>query len=100
MPISCKEFGEPFISKTVSAFIERLQRNGFQWEDKPFIELLEKYCTEISESEAIDKNGRIKKGIGEHQNRYFKGCCAVLRCGGGVMSLERKASLTYAGINI
>ena len=79
VPISCKEFGEPFISKTVSAFIERLQRNGFQWEDKPFIELLEKYCTEISESEAIDKNGRIKKGIGEHQNRYFKGCCAALR---------------------
>ena len=75
MPISCKEFGEPFISKTVSAFIERLQRNGFQWEDKPFIELLEKYCTEILKA-------------------------AVLRCGGGVMSLERKASLTYAGINI
>lgn len=79
IPISCKEFGLPFISKTVSGFIDRLQRNGFQWEDGTFIELLEKYCTEISADMALDRNGKIKKGIGEHKGRYFKGCCAALR---------------------
>ena len=79
VPISCKQFGVPFISKTVSAFIDRLQRNGFQWEDQPFIELLEKYCEEIPESEALDESGKIKKGVGIHQDRYFKGCCAALR---------------------
>ena len=79
IPSSCKEFGVPFISKRVSGYIERLQRSGFQWENGTFIELLEKYCMEIPEKEAIDSNGNIKKGIGEHKGRYFKGCCAGLR---------------------
>ena len=43
IPICCKEYGQPFLSKYVSEQIMRLQMHGFQWEDKPLPELLEKY---------------------------------------------------------
>lgn len=43
IPVCCKEFGQPFLSKQVSEWIERLQRAGFEWEDEPLEELLKKY---------------------------------------------------------
>lgn len=43
IPVSCKEYGQPFISKQVSDFISRLQKHNFQWEDEPYEILLEKY---------------------------------------------------------
>lgn len=43
IPACCKKYGQPFLSKYVSATIERLQRHGFLWEDEPFDVLLEKY---------------------------------------------------------
>ena len=43
IPVSCKEYGQPFLSKYVSDMILRLQRHGFKWEDKPFNELYEEY---------------------------------------------------------
>ena len=43
IPASCKEYGQPFLSKYVSGCIYSLQRNGFKWEDKPFEELLTEY---------------------------------------------------------
>jgi len=43
IPTCCKEFGQPFMSKYVSAHMERLQRHGFQWEDEPFDVLVERY---------------------------------------------------------
>lgn len=43
IPACCKEYGQPFLSKYVSEQIMRLQMHGFQWEDKPLPELLEKY---------------------------------------------------------
>lgn len=44
IPLSCKKYGQPFISKNVSEMIDRLQRHGFQWEDEPLDILLQKYC--------------------------------------------------------
>lgn len=44
IPISCREYGQPFISKNVSEMISRLQRYDFQWEDEEYEVLLEKYC--------------------------------------------------------
>ena len=38
IPITCKEYGQPFLSKQVSEFMMRLQKHNFQWEDKPFDE--------------------------------------------------------------
>lgn len=43
IPLCCREYGVPFLSKQVSEFIERLQRHGFKWEDKPFEELYKEY---------------------------------------------------------
>ena len=43
IPLSCKTYGQPFISKQTSEYIQRLQRHGFQWEDLTFEELLSKY---------------------------------------------------------
>ena len=42
-PLSCKRYGQPFLSKRVSEMISRLQRHNFKWEDKPFEELIKEY---------------------------------------------------------
>ena len=39
IPFCCKTYGQPFLSKQVSEWIERLQNHNFRWEDKPFVEL-------------------------------------------------------------
>ncbi|WP_077867631.1 phosphoadenosine phosphosulfate reductase family protein [Clostridium saccharobutylicum] len=43
IPITCKEHGQPFLSKQVSEWIDRLQRHNFMWEDKSFEELYKEY---------------------------------------------------------
>lgn len=43
IPLSCRQYGQPFMSKQVSEFIQRLQKYDFLWEDKPFNQLLEEY---------------------------------------------------------
>lgn len=43
VPLGCREYGLPFWGKEVSEKIERLQRHGFKWEDKPLDELLKEY---------------------------------------------------------
>lgn len=43
VPLGCRKYGVPFWSKYVSEMIERLQRHGFKWEDRPFEELYEEY---------------------------------------------------------
>lgn len=43
IPISCKKYGQPFVSKIASENIMRLQRHNFKWEDKPFDVLYEEY---------------------------------------------------------
>lgn len=48
IPVSCKEFGQPFLSKHVSEMCERLQRNGFGWADEPYETLAERYPRAIT----------------------------------------------------
>lgn len=43
IPTCCKKYGQPFLSKQVSEWIERLQRHNFSWKDKSFEELLNEY---------------------------------------------------------
>lgn len=43
IPLACRQYGQPFISKQVSEWISRLQRHGFKWEDRPFEELIKEY---------------------------------------------------------
>ena len=43
IPKACTTYGQPFLSKSVSEFISRLQKHNFKWEDKPFEELYAEY---------------------------------------------------------
>lgn len=43
IPTCCKIYGQPFLSKQVSEWIERLQRHEFKWEDETFDILIERY---------------------------------------------------------
>lgn len=43
IPLCCKEYGQPFLSKMVSFNISNLQSMGFKFEDKPLEQLLQEY---------------------------------------------------------
>ena len=43
IPMSCRQYGVPFLSKYVSEMIYRLQKHNFKWEDKPYEELVKEY---------------------------------------------------------
>ena len=43
IPITCRDDGQPFLSKQVSEFISRLQRHNFKWEDRAYDELIKEY---------------------------------------------------------
>lgn len=43
VPLGCKKCGVPFLSKSVSKNIARLQKCGFQWEDEPYDVLINRY---------------------------------------------------------
>lgn len=43
IPLTCREYGQPFISKRVSDMIYRLQKYDFKWEDESFDELYKRY---------------------------------------------------------
>lgn len=43
IPITCRDYGQPFLSKQVSEFISRLQNHNFKWEDKNYDELIKEY---------------------------------------------------------
>lgn len=43
VPLCCRTYGQPFLSKQVSEWIERLQRHNFQWEDETFDILIQRY---------------------------------------------------------
>ena len=69
VPFGCRQYGVPFWSKEVSEKIERLQRHGFKWEDKPLDELIKEYpkcraalrwwCNDFAEK--IGKDGKVRK---------------------------------------
>ena len=41
--LAVKKYGQPFLSKMVSENIQRLQKHGFKWENKPYEELVKDY---------------------------------------------------------
>lgn len=73
IPLSCKKYGQPFVSKRVSEMIGRLQRAGFKWEDEPMDILLKKYpncrsgirwwCNDFGEKSMfnINRNKKLKE---------------------------------------
>lgn len=43
IPLTCKKYGQPFLSKRVSEMMQRLQKHNFKWENEPFDVLYSKY---------------------------------------------------------
>lgn len=43
VPLGCKMWGQPFMSKQISQYIGRLQAHNFKWEDEPFDALYARY---------------------------------------------------------
>ena len=88
IPTSCKNYGEPFMSKIASEFLQRLQRHNFQWEDEDFDTLYKKYpkcqsalqwwCnTNLTDNFNIRRNKYLKEFIIQN-NPTFKisnKCC-------------------------
>ena len=70
IPLAVKKYGQPFLSKMVSENIQRLQKHGFKWEDKPFEELIKEYpnCKSALQwwSNAKENNGLL--GIDRNKN--------------------------------
>jgi 3'-phosphoadenosine 5'-phosphosulfate sulfotransferase (PAPS reductase)/FAD synthetase len=56
IPIACREYGIPFISKDVSEMLNRLQAHGFDWNDSP-------------ENATTEKYGRCKSALDWYFNR-------------------------------
>lgn len=72
IPLSCREFGQPFLSKQVSEFMQRLQKHNFQWENDTFENLMIKYPKCKSALEWwCDKKGN-KSMFNISQNKYLK----------------------------
>lgn len=70
IPISCKEYGQPFISKNVSKNIQNLQSKNFSFEDKPYDILIRQYCNVVDPS---TPNAYYIEG------KYYKGCIRSLK---------------------
>lgn len=43
IPLSCKEYGQPFLSKFVDECMSQLQKHGFKWENGTYENLVKKY---------------------------------------------------------
>ena len=72
IPIVTKEYGEPFLSKMISEYIQRLQKHSFKWEDKSFDELIKEYpkCKSALKWWCNEKGEGSKFGI--DRNKYLK----------------------------
>lgn len=72
IPLSCKKYGQPFLSKYVSEFIRRLQYHNFKWEDRSFEELYNEYpkCKSALEWWCNSKGKKSKFNI--EQNKWLK----------------------------
>ena len=82
IPIAVRENGIPFISKTVSEYVERLQKWKFQWEDEDLITLLNRYCKKADEATKALIQEKISHGkktrwakVGDE---YYFGCVSAL----------------------
>ena len=88
IPIACKLYGQPFLSKYVSEMIQRLQKHGFKWENKLFEELYNEYpnckialqwwCNyNISDTFNISKNKYLKEFLIEYPPTFMisNKCC-------------------------
>ncbi len=72
IPVSCRQYGQPFLSKQVSEFMSRLQRHQFKWEDKSFDKLNLEYPNCKSALEWWCGNKGYGSRFNIEQNKYLK----------------------------
>jgi 3'-phosphoadenosine 5'-phosphosulfate sulfotransferase (PAPS reductase)/FAD synthetase len=94
IPTCCKQFGQPFLSKQVSQYIQGLQKYKFKWEDEPLSVLLNKYCKSVSIESAII-NGKLKRGVAEYEGKYYKGCVSSLKWWCNAWGEKSKFNIDY-----
>lgn len=72
IPLTCKQYGQPFLSKQVSEFMSRLQKHNFKWEDKSYEELIDEYpkCKSALKWWCEEKGSNSKFNI--TQNKWLK----------------------------
>ena len=89
VPLGIKRYGLPFLSKRVSQYINRLQKHGFTWQDRPFSELYDEWprckaalrwwCNEWGEKSQlnISQNRWLKEFIVQNPPAFqiSDGCC-------------------------
>lgn len=113
IPLSCKQYGQPFLSKQVSDYISRLQRHNFKWEDKTFEELYKEYprcksalmwwCNEKGEKSSfnISRNKWLKEFILENPPKFSisSACCTYAKKQPAKKFLkENKCELNIVGV--
>lgn len=49
IPVTCKEYGQPFLSKIVSQYLERLQKKDFDFKDYSYDYMLKNYGKDIAQ---------------------------------------------------
>lgn len=113
IPNTCKEYGQPFVSKYVSEQIARLQKHNFKWENEPFELLIKKYprcrsalkwwCNKHGEKSNFNINRNIKlKEFLIHNPPTFKisnKCCLYAKKKVALNFIkENKINLNIVGI--
>jgi len=111
IPVSCKKWGQPFLSKHVSEMAMRLQLHGFLWEDKPYEELIKEYphcksalewwCNRKTPSLNISKNKYLKEFMVENPPKFkiASRCCEdAKKKPAHAMIEERKYDLSIVGV--
>lgn len=110
IPVSCKEYGQPFIGKYVSEMIYRLQKHHFKFEDKPFNVLLKEYpqckvallwwCNQNGEGSSfnIERNKMLKEFLIQHPPTFkiSNMCCQYAK----KKVSDRYKSLNHIDLNI
>lgn len=84
VPYCCKHYGQPFISKQVSIYIDRLQHHGFQWEDEDFVTLVKRYCKKADDEKKsiyneMESEGKTVKSWVKIDSEWYSGCMSALR---------------------
>ena len=81
IPITCQEYGQPFLNKYVSEQISRLQRHNFKWEDKSYDELVKMYpkcksavkwfCNQYTKENNFEKISRFDIGYNKYLREFL-----------------------------
>lgn len=110
VPFGCRKYGVPFWSKYVSDMIERLQRHGFKWEDRPFDELYREYpkckialmwwCNENANGAKSRFNISHVRGLKEYMTAYPPTFRISNKCCKGAKKDNAKKYLTANNANV